>query len=277
MILWLGLGAAFIQPLYFWLHTHTKDTIRDSTIPHNEAIALFFAALPSFLLPLFLFAPPWLNLSSYQHHGYIGLFLGSPFLIVVVCLTAVGFLTPWHGLVSKKDPKKPNIDKPWIVSTFILVGFLSAGIHLTCIGVSLFSSNPDMSLSRVFLPSPSKMHAFTPSSDLNSSLPPAYHILYEGYDLFTQLDYLIVSAACVVFAHWMLHNRGGDAPEIGAIMTDIELRDLLLHALGALLVGPAAVGSFAFAVREEKIRRGVGSGVMNGNASAKEGGLKKMM
>lgn len=269
MILWLGLGAAFIQPLYFWLHTRTKAVKRDPTVPHNEAIALFFAALPSFLLPLMLFLPPWMNLSTYQHHGYIGAFLGSPFLIVAACLTGVGLLIPWHGVVSKKDPKQPNVDKPWIVATFAFVGVLSAAVHLACVVTSLTSSNPDMSLARVFLPSPSTMHSFTSNPVVlqhwaganntdaipTSPLPAAYHTLYEGYHLFTQLDYAVVSAACVVFAHWMLHNRGGDPVKPAATMSQPELRDLALLVLGTLTIGPAAAGSFALAAREGKLRQ----------------------
>ncbi|KAK0644428.1 hypothetical protein B0T16DRAFT_495253 [Cercophora newfieldiana] len=266
MLLWLGLGAAFIQPLYFWLHTRTKAVVRDPTVPHNEAIALFFAALPAFLLPLFLFVPPWLGMSTYSHHGYIGAFLGSPFLIVVACLSVVGLLIPWYGVVAKKDAKRPHVDKPWIVATFVLTGVLSAAVHLGCVYASLTSSNPDMSLARVFLPSPSKMHSFPSdpvtlglapdgtNTTLVSHLPAAYHTLYEGYHLFTQLDYAVVSAACVVFAHWMLHNRGGEKAVRGATMSSTEFRDMVLLVLVSLVIGPAAAGSFAFAAREKKIR-----------------------
>lgn len=283
MLLWLGLGAAFIQPLYFWLHTRTKAIIRDPTVPHNEAIALFFAALPSFLLPLFLFVPPYLGMSTYDHHGYIGAFLGSPFLIVVACLSVVGLLIPWHGVVAKKDAKKPNVDRPWIVATFVLTGVLSAAVHLACIYTSLTSSSPDMSLSRVYLPSPSKMHSFASdpvvlglasdgtNTTVVSHLPAAYHTLYEGYHLFTQLDYAVVTAACVVFAHWMLHNRGGEKVVPGTTMNSKEIRDFVLLMLGSLVVGPAAAGSFAFAAREKKIRQ---AGLPNGIGNARKNAVK---
>ncbi|KAJ8124050.1 hypothetical protein ONZ43_g143 [Nemania bipapillata] len=260
MILWLGLGAAFLQPLYFWLHTRTKATVRDPTVPHNEAIALFVAVLPSFLTPLLLFLPTWFGLDTFQHHGYIGLFLASPFAIVVSCVTVVGLLAPWYGFVSKKDPQRPNADKPWIVATFTLVGILSAIVHLGCIGTSLYSTGRDLSLSRVYLPSPGKMHSFAAglasgNETLASHLPAAYHVLFEGYHLFTQLDYAIVSAACVVFTHWMLHNRGGDRVKVGMTMSAVELRDLLLIVLGTLTIGPGAAGSLALAVREGKLRK----------------------
>jgi hypothetical protein len=232
-------------------------------VPHNEAIALFFATLPSFLLPLLIFVPSWLNMSTFQHHGYIGAFLGSPFVIVVSCLTVVGLLIPWHGLASKKDPKKPHVDHPWIVATFALVGILSAVVHLACIGVSLMSSNPDFSLARVFFPSPAKMHSFVSDPVMTvganstmswSPLPAAYHTLYEGYHLFTQLDYVLVHASCVVFTHWMLHNRGGDIVKPDQTLGATEFRDLVLLVLGSLTIGPGAAGSFALAAREKKLR-----------------------
>ncbi|KAI1126926.1 hypothetical protein F5Y10DRAFT_202617 [Nemania abortiva] len=259
MILWLGLGAAFLQPLYFWLHTRTKAVVRDPTVPYNESIALFVAVLPSFLSPLLLFLPTWFGLDTFQHHGYIGLFLASPFLIVFSCLTIVGLLAPWYDLVSKKDPKNPNADKPWIVATFVLISVLSAIVHLGCIGVSLSSTGRELSLSRVYLPSPGKMHSFATGISSNvtlaSHLPAAYHVLFEGYHLFTQLDYAVVSVACVVFTHWMLHNRGGDRVKAGMTMSAVELRDLLLIVLGTLTIGPGAAGSLALAAREGKLRK----------------------
>lgn len=263
MLLWLGLGAAFIQPLYFWLHTRTNAVLRDPSVPHNEAIALFFAALPSFLLPLLIFLPSWLNMDTFQHHGYIAAFLGSPFAIVVSCLTVVGLLIPWHGLESKKDPKRPHIDHPWIVSTFTLVGILSAVVHIGCIGVSLWSSDPDFSLARVYFPSPGKMHSFVTDPVITfgangtaswSPLPAAYHTLYEGYHLFTQLDYAVVACACLVFTHWTLHNRGGDVVKPDHTLSSTEFRDLVLLVLGGLTIGPGAAGSFALAAREKKLR-----------------------
>jgi len=30
------------------------------------------------MFPLFLFAPAWLNYSTWQHHGYIAVFQGMP-------------------------------------------------------------------------------------------------------------------------------------------------------------------------------------------------------
>lgn len=290
MILWLGLGAAFLQPLYFWLLTRSKATVRDPTVPYNEAIALFVAALPSFLTPLLLFLPSWTGMSTYEHQGYIGAFLASPFLMVVACLSVVGILSPWHGLESKKNPQRPNADKPWISATYKLTGLLSAAVHLACVYISLTSSNPDLSLSRVYLPAPWTMHSFTtdpvvlPSSwnrSLNatsgpalSSLPAAYHKLFEGYHLFTQLDYLICSAACIVSTHWMLHNRGGDRiRKASAPMSGAELRDLAVLLLGALVIGPAAAGSFALAARETKLRPEGETG--SGSRGSVASGLRK--
>ncbi|KAK8012297.1 hypothetical protein PG991_009672 [Apiospora marii] len=286
MVLWLGLGAAFLQPLYFWLLTRSKATVRDPTVPYNEAIALFIAALPSFLTPLLLFLPSWMGMSTYDHQGYIGAFLASPFLMVVACLSVVGLLSPWHGLESKKDPQRPNADKSWISATFKLAGLLSAAVHLACVYVSLTSSNPDVSLARVYLPAPRTMHSFTSdpvvlpsfgnpglnatSGPILSPLPAAYHTLFEGYHLFTQLDYLICSAACVVFTHWMLHNRGGDrVRKASAPMSGAELRSLAVLVLGAVVIGPAAAGSFALAARETKLRReGEAGSVSNGSVAS---------
>lgn len=257
MVLWLGLGAAFLQPLYLWLHTQSKAVVRDPTVPYNEAIALFVSALPAFLTPLLLFLPTYLGMSTYQHHGYIGAFLGSPFLLVLSCLLVVGLLIPWHGTVSQKSKTAPNADKPWIVAVFVLVGILSAGVHLICVATALSSGNPDMSLHRVYVPTPGRMHSVwqpTNNSTSPAKLAPAYRALYEGYHLFTQLDYIIVSLACLVYTHCMLQSKAGDSVKRGQFISAAELRTLCLLGLGSLVVGPAASGSFALAIREGRLR-----------------------
>ncbi|KAI1822775.1 hypothetical protein F4861DRAFT_375373 [Xylaria intraflava] len=260
MILWLGVGAAFIQPLYFCLHMRTKAAIRDPTVPYNESIALFMAVLPSFLVPFLLFLPTWLGLDTIQHQGYISLFFASPCLIVAAYFIGVLLLSPWHGLVSKKDMKRPNIDKPWIIATLALVGVLSAIVHVGCIAASLSSASEDLSLGRLYLPSPGKMHSFTTDrKDSNATLMPphlvAYHVLVEGCHLFTQLDYAVVSAACVIFTYSMLHGHEGDGMGTGMSMSASSFRQLLLMVLGAFIFGPGAAGSWMLAAREDKLRK----------------------
>ena len=40
MVLWNAMGAAFVQPFYFYFITQSKAASRDPTIPLNEAVAM---------------------------------------------------------------------------------------------------------------------------------------------------------------------------------------------------------------------------------------------
>jgi len=255
------MGAALVQPIYFYFITRSAATARDPTIPLNEAIALFITTLPTVMFPLFLFAPAWLNYSTWQHHGYIAIFQATPFLMVTICLLSIAIMWPRHGLVSKKDAKNPNVDKPWIVASFILSGTVAAAVHISTIIGCLVSTNPDLALTRLFIPSPSKVNSFS-TSPVNSTLTPSaaqpaeYHTLLEGYHLFTQFDYIVVAVSIIVFAHCLLSNRAGgdDAKSSPRKMSATEMRELAYLAVGSVVLGPGAAGSFALAIRESRLR-----------------------
>ena len=257
------MGAAFVQPIYFYFITQSKAISRDPAIPLNEAIALFITTLPTVLFPLLLFAPAWLNYSTWDHHGYIAIFQGTPFLMVVICLVSIAVMMPRYGLVSKKDAKNPNVDKPWIVASYVMAGTIAAAVHIYTVIGSLKSTNPDTALTRLFIPSPAKVNSFSASpynSTFNSTLPstalPAeYHVLLEGYHLFTQFDWIVVVLSCVVFTHYLLSNvAGDDAKTSPQKMSSENLRELAYLVVGSVALGPGAAGSFALAVRESRLR-----------------------
>jgi len=259
MILWNAMGAALVQPIYFYSIIRSKATLRDPTIPLNEAIALFITTLPTVLFPLFLFTPAWLNYSSWDHQGYIAVFQGTPFLMVVIFVASIAVLLPRHGIVSMKDAKNPNVDKPWIVASFVMSGTIAAAVHIYTIFRSFTSTNPDTALTRLFIPSPSKVNSFSaPSYNptlTSTALPAGYHVLLEGCHLFTQFDWIIVALSCVVFTHYLLTNpAGNDAKTSLQKISAMEMRELAYLALGAVILGPGAAGSFALAIRESRLR-----------------------
>ena len=253
------MGAALVQPIYFYFIARSKATLREPTIPLNEAIALFITTLPTVLFPLFLFAPAWLNYSTWDYHGYVAVFQGTPFLMVVICLVSIAFMLPWHGLASKKDSQRPNVDRPWIVASFVMAGTIAAVVHLYTIIGSLKSTNPDSALTRLFIPSPGKVNSFSTSpynsTSTSTALPAGYHMLLEGYHLFTQFDYIVVALSCVVFNHYLLSNIAGNRSETSSQKKSAtEKRELTYLALGAVVLGPGAAGSFALAIRESRLR-----------------------
>ena len=253
------MGAAFVQPFYFYFITQSKAVSRDPTIPLNEAIALFVTTLPTVLFPLFLFAPSWFKFSTWDHQGYIAIFQGTPFLIVAICLISIALMLPRYGLVSKKDAKNPNADRPWIVASFIMAGTIAAAVHVFTVVHSLNSSDPDLTLTRLFIPSMGKVNSFSVvahNSTLASAAPsPKGRVLLEGFHLFTQFDLIVVALSCIVFTHYLLSNL----PKAGTKMISEEPRpaameELAYIALGAIIFGPGAAGSWALAIRESRLR-----------------------
>ena len=253
------MGAAFVQPFYFYFITQSKAASRDPTIPLNEAIALSVTTLPTVLFPLFLFAPAWLEFSTWDHQGYIAIFQGTPFLIVAICLISIALMLPRHGLVSKKDAKNPNADRPWIVASFIMAGTIAAAVHIFTIVHSLNSRDPDLTLTRLFIPSMGKVNSFSASAHnstlASTGLSPKGRVLLEGFHLFTQFDLIVIALSCIVFTHYLLSNL----PKIGTKMISGKPRpagmgELAYIALGTVVFGPGAAGSWALALRESRLR-----------------------
>ncbi|KAK8037936.1 hypothetical protein PG994_014703 [Apiospora phragmitis] len=102
----------------------------------------------------------------------------------------------------------------------------------------------DLSLRRLIWPDPWKVTATPPGS---------YQALLEGCHLFTQFDVLIVGAAIVIFARHMLASSSF----VLAQERERGRRETIWIVLGAALLGPAAVGSFALSVREARLRDSV--------------------
>ncbi|KAL4982227.1 hypothetical protein BDW68DRAFT_182751 [Aspergillus falconensis] len=243
IILWNALGAAVVQPLYFYSICRSEATARDPTVPLNEAIALFATTVPTMLLfPLFLFAPSWLGWDTWTHHGSIAGFLGSPFLMVIICLLCIALQYPRHGLVASKNPRAPNEDRRWIVASFLFTAAVSAAVHLFIVFSALAVPGRDASLTRLFWPTPGKVGS---PVDTGSLQPRAYLTLLEGYHLFSQFDWIVVSLACVFYVHLLLGKVDGRTAEWW------RLAWLLL---GSVVIGPGAVGSLALTVRESRLR-----------------------
>ncbi|RYP37977.1 hypothetical protein DL767_002705 [Monosporascus sp. MG133] len=239
--LWNLGGAAFVAPIYFYFIARSGYTDRDATIPLNEVRGFPPTVVANALFPLFLFYPAWSGWSAYDHQGYIGLYHFTPMLMVVTVVTFSRPGTTLTSFASSKNKDAPNEDAPWVVASYIATGVISAAVHVYVVVAAMLqlpAGSSSLSLSGLFVPAPRNVLAAPRDS---------YEALLEGAHLFTQLDYLVLSAACVVFTHHMLQkasrgtSRGGN-------------RELAWIILGTVLLGPAAAGSFAFAVREQRLR-----------------------
>ncbi|EFR04325.1 hypothetical protein MGYG_07332 [Nannizzia gypsea CBS 118893] len=278
IFLWNCIGAALILPHYLYCLLQSKATRRDAAIPKHEAISLFITTFAMISFPLLLFAPVLLDYSSKDHHGFIALFHATPFLATLFFSAIAGIiqrLTPsdtGDGLNPSKQKQNHNVDEPWIVSSFVLVGTAAAIVHVLTMVVALRANSSDATIQRLFVPSFSSLRkantlpsAWTSSyrgivtgkaSHAGTGLPAKYEEILEQFHLFTQFDWIVISLSCIVFSYLLL-------PDASASGTDTprEEKALLYLTLGSLLIGPGAAGSFALALRESKLREQVGSSI----------------
>lgn len=240
IFLWNSLGAAFVTPIYFYLIARSRHTSRDATVPLNEARAFPVTLVVNALFPLVFFVDGG---SDYDRHGFIAMYNLTPIymvLCIVVCSRPGTSVTRFE---SPKDDRSPNEDAPWVVASLCATGTLTAAQHLYT-GALLLASAGDTGLSwtRVFVPSASRVFSSPHGSQT---------ALVEGAHLFTQLDWWITAAACVVFTHHLLREAGSGNERTSKGMS------LFWISLAAFVLGPAAAGSFAMMIREKRLRTAV--------------------
>ena len=242
MFLWNSFGGAVVLPLWCFFNLQSSATKRDRTIPLNEARAFPITTLLSCFFPLFLFAPAALNYPVESQHASISLFSATPLFLVAILVIASR-----PGATSLKDPKNPDIDAPYIIGSFVIAGLYGAAVHLYTIAVSLSTTDPDMTFTRLFIPSLGKVSPGSPN------------LLVEGAHLFGQFDWIIMAMACALYSYHMLsYSRGKSAPLASRVGTSPELEpklELCANILATALLGPGATGSFALAMREYRLRK----------------------
>lgn len=108
------------------------------------------------------------------------------------------------------------------------------------------SSDLDLSLSRLFVPSPGRV-----------TLSPSVKLV-EGAHLFAQFDWYVVVLTCMVFAYLQIEQGTKlQAPLTSMLKIRASWEKLLgwgSIGLSTVLFGPGAAASFSLAVREHGLR-----------------------
>lgn len=144
------------------------------------------------------------------------------------------------------DPKHPNVDAPWILAAYYMTAIAASVAHMTTIFVALTgTAGPDVTMSRIFSPSPRLV---------SSAAPESYAALKEGVHLFVQYDLMITGAACLVFVHFMLQKISKKDGSPVWSNPERAAKELVYLAVGSAILGPAGAGSFGLAVREKRLR-----------------------
>ncbi|KAL9583752.1 MAG: hypothetical protein Q9203_004943 [Teloschistes exilis] len=235
-------GAAVVLPLYCYCICLSGATKRDHTIPLNEARAFVPMAIVGSTFSALIFVPAALNWGPHHEHGGIAHYMW---------VTAVGYLlvlvvASRPGATSKKDPKNPDVDWIFVTISYILAGTWSAAVHAYTLWRSFTSSDPDLSLSRLFIPSPS------------AAGQPTANLFVEGAHLFTQFDWHIVALTCMVFAYYQIEQGTKiQAPLTSLLGLAAEQETALVVGfivVTTALLGPGAAASFGLAIREYGLR-----------------------
>jgi len=237
-----ALGAAFILPIYCFRHLRNNTSRRDSGLNEHEAKALPITIAISAAFPLILMLPPILNLPTESQQGWIALFQVTPLLFAVVQIISSLAINSLSRL------EEVNVaEKKYLKGSYLFAGLIAIIAHLSVLGTSLFSGDHTVSFQSVFLPWYTHVDQSTPKG------------LVMGAHLFTQFDFLIIQITCAVYAYALLEPLMKTEQHIklynqSSIFRMPAVAGLVI-AVSAFILGPAATVSFAFAVREDRMRK----------------------
>ncbi|KAF4958439.1 hypothetical protein FGADI_2361 [Fusarium gaditjirri] len=239
-------GAAIVLPLYMYLLCRSNARLRDSSVPLHDAVAIPVTATVMLLQPLLIFAPAWLGFDgSEAHHGLIALFQVAPILVLGFYLALVSVLP--QGPVTLTSSKE---GKRWIVAALVLAGTVASAVHIYTVIGALRTHDGHASLTRLFAPA----WGFTdPDTILKTSEGRSgeYAALLENLHLFSQWDWIVVCLATIASVHLFLSRR--DGLKMDKSTSPQEVQELFYLAAATAVLGPRGAGSFALAIREDRI------------------------
>ncbi|KAI9650267.1 hypothetical protein NHQ30_000280 [Ciborinia camelliae] len=211
---WFGFGV--IVPVFYTAYTVFSNSEPywwplSRLVPAHYVKAILPSVIIGYILPTILMFVPWENQATASTLESV--WWASP--MIASLLTFIG------GMVAKKIVPPPNgtpnaadepKDLPYLKTVYLSTFALGAMLHITILSVVLFSSNPNISLSLVFLP--------------NSAAEPRNYFLVEFWSL-----YIATYAWCC--------NAVWDIKRVGRTTVDVGKAAVLL-LLANLAVGPGA-------------------------------------
>jgi hypothetical protein len=173
------------------------------------------------------------------HQLWIALYQFSP-LITQAIISIVEYALP--ALEKKKNDDGAAAGYMSIVQgLYVLSGICCAAAHLSTMSMALLSTDPSISLHRIYLPIPSKVDK---SGDSR---------ITEGAHIFMQFDFIIMSLSCLIYVATIMSQMGSGSPvEVRNAGGQSEIYWRYLIALLAIIaLGPGATMSIILYIREE--------------------------
>ena len=231
-LLWNGLGAAVILPVYCF------EQLNNGTETHFE-VSVDRARVMVATLVLAALAPVYFMMHSAgkqaaQHQLAVAAFQVTPvFVSLVQQLLSRLFKTCWTS-------SKPGSDIAYLRRVY-LVGSLAALVgHVYSMAVTLLATEPAMRFTRVYIPNPSSVVSATDSE-----------LLGHGALLFLQYDWMLMNLCCMVWLYALLRPHF----TYHSLVRHTIL--LMCTAISTLLFGPGFVVSIGLWWREALLPRGL--------------------
>ena len=250
-VLWNAAGAAIVLPVYFLKEWQaSSSSINHHRVPPKHAKALPVAALVSAIPMVYLLLPPYVSRSPSAQQTLITVFVLAPIICSIATHGFAFILSSTSSSPSSSDRQKSSHSKSRfdITGTYLLSALVSAAVHLSVLSTSLFSADPAISFSRVFLPSPWKPYGSFPTK------------LTEGAHLFLQYDYIYILLSCGLYTYLLLEPRlaAGDlfpAKLLATLPATPAVWACVGITLVTLVLGPAAAVSLGLWAREGQWER----------------------
>ncbi|EED18129.1 conserved hypothetical protein [Talaromyces stipitatus ATCC 10500] len=267
-VLWNVAGAGIVLPLYCLIHIQTP--MNDYKISVSHSISLIPAMLVSSIPFCLMIIPPKDgNYSADQHQNTIAVFQFAPLIWMAGQYTFSFLLSPFSKLaklglqnrsrteISHARPRRSEI---YIQAAQLFFAIYSALVHLLCVSISFFSSDPSVTILRVFIPNPIGVNRESPQR------------LTQAAILFLQYDWLVICLTAVLYSYLLLE------PEILStskqarwkstksllvrLLTFLPISNSLSSIIGlvafTILLGPSTVVSLALWQCEGRLFPGPG-------------------
>lgn len=225
-------GVAVFLPLWCLLYVAQRDATGPVPLPAADGRTFPLTAIWSVLLEAPLLLPAWMGWSSADiQKGVVLFFCGPPIFS--------GFQALVSRLVALSgDQRSTTTATPGIRAAYFITGLVTGLAHLGSIAFAVCSSQPGLSLSRVYFP----------HKDLVQTGGP--NILTEAAFLFLQYDYIVINVTVLALGTHLLRTEPGNAHQAvarksGSLMTFCTITAIL---------GPGA--SMAYAMSSEESRTG---------------------
>ena len=189
--------------------------------------------------------PPYVDRSASVQQTLITVFVLAPLIFSATQHTLALLLSFFPSGALQQQSKS----RLYVMGVYLFCALVSAGVHLYILVTATFSTDPAISFSRVYLPSPTRAYGSFPEK------------LTEGAHLFIQYDYIYILLSCILYTYLILGPQLERRTFPAKISTMFPISPLtsayVVISVLTLLFGPSAIVSLALWARESWLEREV--------------------